>query len=181
MTASTDVSLDCGPCRLRAWRRDDVASLLRQADNPNVAANMRDRFPHPYTEADAAAWLEQATGEPAGTNWAIDVDGEAVGGIGLMPQQDFNRGTAEIGYWLGEAFWGRGIVTAAVIALTSHALRTLGYRRLFATTLIRNTASQRVLEKSGYVREGVFRRSAVKEGLVLDQVIYSFVESDLKD
>lgn len=137
---------------------------------------MRDRFPNPYTEADGRAWLELATEtEVRETNWAIEVDGEAAGGIGLEPQGDINAGTAEIGYWLGEAVWGRGIATAAVAALTRHALTALGYRRVFATAFVENAASRRVLEKCGYRLEGVMRRSAVKNGRVVDQALYGVV------
>lgn len=170
---------DCGPCVVRPWRSTDLAALLRHADNPKVAANLRDRFPSPYTEADGRAWLDLAAGGLAATNWAIEVAGEAAGGIGLMPQDDVNEGTAEIGYWLGEAVWGRGVATAAVAAVTRRALTALGYRRLFATVFGRNGASQRVLEKCGYRREGVLRRAVVKHGVVLDQVVYGILPDDL--
>lgn len=179
MSASDEFRLECGACVVRSWRREDLPSLLRHGDNPKVAANMRDQFPHPYTEADGLRWLELATGELAGTNWAIEVGGEAVGGIGLRPQGDINDGTAEIGYWLGEPYWGRGIATAAVSAVTRHALATFGYRRLFAWAFAQNTPSRRVLEKCGYRLEGVMRQSAVKNGSVLDQAVYGIVGEDL--
>jgi len=172
--------LDCGPCLLRPWRSDDLPALLRHADNPKVAADLRNRFPHPYTEADGRAWLELATGELSATNWAVEADGEAVGGVGLMPQCDVNAGTAEIGYWLGGAVWGRGIATAAVRAVTRHALLTLGYRRVFATTFAGNAASRRVLEKCGYRLEGVMRQAVVKNGRVMDQTLYAVVRNDLE-
>lgn len=171
--------LDCGLCTLRSWEPGDRSSLIQHANSPNVALNLRDSFPSPYTEDDAITWLEQMTGPLAGRHWAIDVEGAAVGGIGLTPEDDLHQGTTEIGYWLGEAWWGRGIATAAVATLTRHALTRLGFRRVYATTLLRNAASQRVLEKAGYVREGVLRRSAIKQGVVLDQAIYSFVDTDL--
>lgn len=181
MPASEPFRLDHGVCVVRSWRADDLAALLRHADNPKVATKMRDRFPSPYTEADARAWLAMATETEVGeTNWAIEVGGEAVGGIGLVPQVDINAGTAEVGYWLGEAVWGRGIATAAVSAVTRHALAVLGYRRLFATAFVDNGASRRVLEKCGYRLEGVMRRSAVKNGRVIDQALYATVDEDLK-
>jgi RimJ/RimL family protein N-acetyltransferase len=170
--------LACGPCVVRFWRQDDLPDLLRHADNPKVAATMRDRFPYPYTETDGRAWLDLATGPLSDTNWAIEVTGEAAGGIGLVPQDDINAGTAEVGYWLGETFWNRGIVTAALTAVTRHALTVLGYRRLFATVFAPNVASQRVLEKAGYRREGLLRRSAIKHGVVLDQMLYAVTDDD---
>ncbi|HEX6986895.1 MAG TPA: GNAT family N-acetyltransferase [Planctomycetaceae bacterium] len=179
MPNAPDFRLDCGPCVIRPWRGDDLPALLRYADNPKVAANLRDRFPHPYTEADARAWLAFVAADAEGVHLVIEVAGGFAGTIGLEPQKDVNAGTAEIGYWLGEPFWGRGIATAAVRALTRHALTTLGYRRLFATALMTNAASRRVLEKAGYRLEGVLRRSAVKNGRVLDQALYAIVDEDL--
>jgi [ribosomal protein S5]-alanine N-acetyltransferase len=179
MTRVPAFHLDCGVCVVRSWRQDDLGSLLRYADNSRVAANMRDRFPHPYTEVDGRAWLALTAGEMGDTNWAIEVGGEAAGGIGLMPQADINAGTAEIGYWLGEPFWGCGIATAAVLTVTNYALTVMGYRRLYATALSHNAASRRVLEKAGYRFEGLMRASAIKHGRVLDQALYGVVRDDL--
>ena len=98
-------------CVLRRWRAKDIGSLVRHANNMNVSRYLRDRFPYPYTRKDARAFLAVATG--AGTDdtkLAIDVDGEAVGGIGVIVGSDVERFSAEVGYWLGEPFWGRGIV-----------------------------------------------------------------------
>jgi RimJ/RimL family protein N-acetyltransferase len=164
---------------IRSWRRDDLAALLRHADNPKVAANLRDRFPSPYTEADAEAWFEVVSAETAALHLVIDVAGELVGTIGLEPQSDINAGTAEVGYWLGEAFWGRGFATAALTTLTRHALTALGYRRLYATAFSGNAASRRVLEKAGYRLEGVMRKSAIKRGRVHDQALYAILTEDL--
>ena len=169
------ITLDCGLCLLRPWRFEDLASQVRHANNPRVAATMRDRFPHPYTEADGREWIAFATSNLAEPNWAIEVGGAAVGGIGLMPQSDINAGTAEIGYWLGEEYWGRGITTAALTALSRHALVELGYRRLYATAFVENVRSRRVLEKAGYVLEGILRRSAIKQGRVHDQALYAIL------
>lgn len=89
---------------LRRWHQGDLPSLLRTADNPRVAANIRDLFPHPYTRDDGIEWLERATSQIADLNWAVVVEGEVAGGIGLVPQSDINAGTAEIGYRLGHPF-----------------------------------------------------------------------------
>jgi len=139
---------------------------------------MRDAFPHPYTLADADAWLDRAESVRPETNFAIAVRDEAVGGIGLTLHSDVHRYSAEIGYWLGEAFWGRGITTAAVTALTEYAFSSLDLRRLEAGIYSWNPASMRVLEKSGYRREGVMRHSVVKDGQLIDQVLYAATRDD---
>src|SRR4051794_23231026 len=109
--------IPCGPCDLRPWQQGDAPSLVRHANDPAVAAHLRDRFPHPYTPADAEEWLTFATAASPPTSFAIEVGGEAVGGAGLILGTDIQRCSAELGYWLGRTFWGRGIVTAAVRAL----------------------------------------------------------------
>jgi RimJ/RimL family protein N-acetyltransferase len=169
------VRLDAGPCVIRPWRFEDKDSLVRHANNRNVSRNLRDRFPYPYTPAAANAWLQDAVPETPPTNFAIDVGGEAVGGIRITIGTDVARRSAEIGFWLGEAFWGRGIMTAAVRALTDHAFAHFDLCRVHAAVFAWNPASMRVLEKAGYVREGVLRRAVVKDGQVLDQVLYAIV------
>ena len=104
--------------------------------------------------------------------------GEATGGIGLELGSDIERRSAEIGYWLGQEFWGRGITTAAVRALTRYGFETLNLTRIFAVPFTSSFASIRVLEKCGYVREGTMRRSAIKEGVVIDQVLYALTDED---
>src|SRR5512139_840182 len=107
-------------CTLRPWRLDDASALVRHADNIKVARQLRDRFPHPYTRGAAQAFLRFATSSERPTNLAIDVDGEAVGGAGYVPGTDVERYSAEVGYWLGETLWGRGIGTEALKLLTAH-------------------------------------------------------------
>ena len=97
-------------CTIRDWRRGDEPSLVRHADNRNLWINLRDRFPHPYTKRDAAQWMAYVRAGPPDTNFAVVVDGEAAGSIGFVVQPDVHRLAAEIGYWLGEAYWGRGIM-----------------------------------------------------------------------
>ena len=179
MAACDSFHLHCGPCIIRRWRADDIPALLELANNPKIAANLRNRFPHPYTEADARSWFEFAVRDTSAFHLVIDVGGQFAGSIGLEPQSDINTGTAEVGYWLGEPFWGRGIATAAVRGLTRHALTTLRFRRLFATCLAHNAASRRVLEKAGYRLEGITRRSALKNGVIYDQALYAFIAEDL--
>jgi RimJ/RimL family protein N-acetyltransferase len=162
-------------CTVRTFRLEDASSLARHGNDRRIWLNLRDRFPHPYHEADARAYLAHLATQPSATSFAIDVDGEAVGGISLHPGTDVERIGAEIGYWLGAEHWGGGIATAAVRLLTAHALGALSFERIFALPFTRNVASVRVLEKAGYVREGTLRRSAIKDGIVLDQHLYAMV------
>lgn len=173
--------IDCGLCILRPWRRDDRPALLRYANNRNVARNLRDLFPHPYTEKDADFWLAYAAAdEPPPWVYAIEVEGEAAGGISLKARTDVHRFGAEVGYWLGEPFWGRGIMTAVLKAFTEAALHRPDLYRIDAGVFSWNPASMRVLEKAGYRREGIHVRSVVKEGVLLDQVIYAItIEAEL--
>ena len=173
-----DVWLDCGRCAVRSWRGGDESSLVRHADNYEVWRRMWDSFPRPYTHEDAMEWISACRKEPQ-THFAIEAGGEAVGGIGLELGSDVERRSAEIGYWLGEDFWGQGIVPAAVQALTRYGFETFGLTRIFAVPFASSSASIRVLEKCGYTREGIMRRSVVKEGVVLDQILYAMTDRDL--
>jgi RimJ/RimL family protein N-acetyltransferase len=170
--------LDCGPATLRAWQESDEPSIVRYGNNKRVSRNLRDRFPHPYTLADAHAWVTAVSDESPLVNFAIDVDGEAIGGIGLVPQTDVFRCSAEIGYWLGEPFWNRGIATAAVVALTTYGFRQLDLERIHAGVYEWNPASMRTLEKAGYVREGVARRSVIKDGQLIDRVLFAALRAE---
>jgi RimJ/RimL family protein N-acetyltransferase len=136
---------------------------------------MRDGFPHPYTQSDALDWIARARAARPVTSFAIVVANRAVGGLGFELKTDVERYSAEVGYWLGEEIWGRGIATAALKTATPYALKAYGLNRLFALPFVENLASIRVLEKTGYRREGVMRRSAFKNGQFLDQAIYAFV------
>lgn len=160
-------------CVVRSYEPADAASVARNANNRKVWLNLRDRFPHPFTQADGAAYIADVGSRPVTTSFAIAVDGLAVGGISLHVGQDIERLSAELGYWLGEPYWGRGIMSDAVVAVTRYALDDLGLVRVFALPFAHNAGSCRVLEKAGYQREGVMRCSAIKDGRVLDQVLYA--------
>jgi [ribosomal protein S5]-alanine N-acetyltransferase len=162
-------------CLVRPWRAEDAQPLARHANNLNIARHLRDRFPHPYTIGDARAFLRFAAQSDDVANFAIEVDGEAAGGVGYNPGRDVERYSAEIGYWLSEVHWGRGIVTEAVQLLSEHLFRAHDMLRLFALPFADNAASIRVLEKAGYVREGLMRASAVKHGAPKDQVLLARV------
>jgi RimJ/RimL family protein N-acetyltransferase len=160
-------------CTVRPWKKSDAESLVFHADNVNVARHLRDRFPHPYTHQDARAFLKHATASNDPTNLAIEVDGQAVGAIGYVPGHDVERFSAEIGYWLGETLWGRGIVTEALVLLTEHAFTRMNVLRMFALPFADNAGSVRVLEKAGYTREALLRASSVKYGVIKDQLLYA--------
>lgn len=162
-------------CTVRPWVDGDADSLVEHANNINVAKNLRDRFPHPYTKQNAREFLKFAAGRDDQSNLAIEVQGAAVGAIGYVPGTDVERFSAEIGYWLGEALWGRGIVTEAVMLVTDHAFAGLNLLRLFALPFADNAASARVLQKAGYVLEGRLRASCVKYGIPRDQLLYARV------
>jgi [ribosomal protein S5]-alanine N-acetyltransferase len=162
-------------CRVRSWQKSDAESLLRHANNLNVARHLRDRFPHPYTAADAKYFLKHVASGEDPSNLAIEVDGTAVGAVGFVPGQDVERFSAEIGYWLGEELWGRGITTEAVMLVTAYVFSELNYLRLFALPFADNPASARVLEKAGYAREALLRCNSVKFGEPKDQLLYARV------
>jgi len=135
--------------------------------------HLRDRFPYPYGIEQARTFLGWITKQPSSTVWAIEVNGEAVGGIGIELHTDIERVSAEIGYWLGEAHWGRGIATEALRAVTAEAFRQFELTRLYAVPFADHAASVRVLEKCGYVREGHMRQSAIKDGKIRDQLLFA--------
>lgn len=165
--------LDCGVCAVRDWEYSDKASLVRHANNAKVWRNLLDRFPHPYTEADAESWFALIETLSPRTHWAIDIDGEAVGGIGVEPGQGTYARTGHFGYWLGESYWGRGIMSAAVRTTVEYVFSRVDVVRLEAPVFEWNPASMRVLEKCGFRREGVLRKSAFKDGQLIDTVLYA--------
>lgn len=171
------MELNCEKCLLRAWHPNDVESLVHHANNRKVWLNMRDGFPHPYTPPDALDWIARARVARPVTSFAIVVASRAAGGIGFELRSDIERFSAEVGYWLGEEFWGRGIATDALKAATAYALRTYKLNRIYALPFNDNLASIRVLEKAGYRREGLLRLSAFKNGRFLDQALYAFIAS----
>ena len=167
------MNLVLSTCTVRAWREDDAESLQRNADNKRVSMHLRDRFPYPYGIEQARTFLSWICRQTSPTVWALEVSGEAAGGIGIELHTDVERVSAEIGYWLGEPHWGKGIATAALTAVTAEAFKRFEITRLYAVPFADHLASVRVLEKSGYVREGHMRQSALKDGRIRDQLMYA--------
>lgn len=161
-------------CALRSWRQGDQAALVRQANNRKVWRNLTHMFPHPYTEADADHWLQVASERGRSVHLAIEVNGTVAGGIGAIAGEGIAEATADFGYWLGEAFWGQGIATVAARAMVQHLMSTVQFARLEAPVFAWNPASMRVLEKVGFAREGVLRKSVSKDGALIDSVMYAY-------
>ena len=161
---------------LREWRNSDSSSLAENADNIKVWNNVRDYFPHPYTQADARVFIGTVQGRTPQTDFAVVVGGRAVGGVGFVPQSDVERLSAEIGYWLGEPYWGRGIMPRAVTAVAEYVFRETEIIRLFAPVFGFNRTSMRVLEKAGFEKAGVMRRAAVKNGQITDLYYYELLK-----
>ena len=164
--------LELSRCVVRDFQDSDLSSLVRHANNQNIAIHLRDRFPYPYLEEHGRQFLHHVAHARPVTSWAIEVDGEVAGAIGLMLQSDVERVSAEIGYWLGEIHWGKGIVSEALEAVTAESFRVFDLTRIFALPFADNAGSIRVLEKAGYVREGAMLRSAIKAGVIRDQLMY---------
>jgi [ribosomal protein S5]-alanine N-acetyltransferase len=162
-------------CEVRSWAVSDEEALARHANNRKIWLNLRDAFPHPYTRHDARQYIRSARERTPETTFAIAVAGEAAGSIGFFLHRDVERVSAEIGYWLAEPFWGRGITTEALVAVTEYAIATHGLTRIFAVPFAWNLASCRVLEKAGYALEGRLRCSAIKDGRLTDQLQYAFI------
>jgi [ribosomal protein S5]-alanine N-acetyltransferase len=160
-------------CTLRYWRRGDEDSLVANANNYAIWRNLRDRFPHPYTRNDAREWIDHTLAEDPPLNLAIVVNDQAVGGLGIIPGSDIHHRSAEIGYWLGENYWGRGITTEAVKAASQWAFESYDLNRLWAGVFDYNTASTRVLIKAGYQFEARLRQSVTKAGRTLDELVYA--------
>lgn len=160
-------------CKLRPWLLEDRDSLIYNANNRKVWINLRDRFPYPYTTRDAETWLNLVSGVVPLTQFAIEVDNKAVGGIGFIPNDDVHCIQAEIGYWLGEEYWGRGITTAALSAVTEYAFSNFNLIKIFAGVFEWNSVSIRVLEKAGYEFEARLKKCILKDSKIIDQLIYS--------
>lgn len=171
------MEIHCGSFCIRSYRLEDGVALVRYADNPRIAENLRERFPHPYTHEDAAEWVSLAVEQDPETNFAIALDDELIGTIGLRLGEDVYRHSAEVGYWVGEPFWGRGIATCAVDEITAWGFGTFGLLRVFAYVFSENAASMCVLENAGFDLEARMRQAVVKNGRVMDQMLYARLAS----
>ena len=160
---------------LREFRTQDTDSLVRHLNNEHVVRYLTSRIPFPYTQNDAQWWIQ--TGCKDGVVKAIEYMGELAGTVGAHPGDHQHARTAEIGYWLGEEFWGKGIATEAVRIMTDEIFSTTDIVRLFAPVFSPNKASMRVLEKCGYKLDGILEKGVYKNGVFMNEYIYSRVHS----
>lgn len=169
------MQLPLGAWQIRDLSARDEDALVKYANERRVSVQLRDVFPYPYTRADARAFLDGVASERPRQSFAIASAQELIGGIALHRFDDVHRRSAEIGYWLALPFWGQGIATRAVRALSDWAFESSDLLRLFAGVFETNPASARVLEKAGYTLEGRLRRHVTKDGRTLDQLLYARV------
>jgi RimJ/RimL family protein N-acetyltransferase len=160
-------------CTVRPWRFDDAQSVASHANNRKIWLAVRDLFPHPYTVQDAHEFLQRANSEEPAMKFCIEIEGAAVGGIGVHPGQDVYRRTATVGYWLGEQFWGRGVMTEVVTAVTDFCFDNFPLHRISAEVFANNPASARVLEKAGFIFEARLKNNVMTDGQVLDSLLYA--------
>ena len=170
----------CMKLTLRPWALSDLDSLVKYANNRNIAKNLMDKFPHPYTEDDGRTFITAAITDNTNHIFAIDNEGEAVGGIALLPQTDIHRKNAELGYWLAEPFWGQGLVSDAINQTVGFAFMSLDIDRVFARPFGTNIGSQRVLEKNGFVLEGRFEKVLFKNEEYQDELVYAIRRTNWK-
>ncbi len=166
---------------LRPWRESDLDSLLRHADDPQVSRGVSDRFPSPYTRENGEAFLSGRVIDLDDPVFAIEIDGEACGGIGAHPGKGERIHSAEFGYWLGREHWGKGTMTRVVSVFAPWAMRELQLYRLYATVLAFNIGSAQVLRRNGFLEEGVQRAAVFKRGVLHDLRVFAKVRRNLDD
>ena len=164
---------------LRSLAEDDKEALALLANNKKIFDNVRDILPHPYTIDDAIFFINVTKQENPQMSFAIEYEGQFCGMIGLMPQQDVYRRTAEIGYWLGEPFWNKGIATIAVKLITDYGFKELDFIRIHTGIFEYNIGSMKVLEKNGYKKDCVFEKSIIKNGKIIDEHRYSKIKKHI--
>lgn len=159
--------------KLRKWDEADLNSLVKYADNQNVAKWLTNTFPHPYTYEDGKSFLSTVSNDDPVKVFAIAVNGEAVGSIGIFPQTGIHEKSAEIGYWLAEEYWGQGIMTKAIEEISEYGFQTFDIVRIFARPFSTNLNSGRVLEKAGFTLEARLKMALFKNGELMDELIYA--------
>ena len=158
---------------LRAWRPNDLENLVKYANNPKIAQNLTDAFPYPYTEEKGIQFIEMAVSHDIQRIFCIDINGEALGAIGIHPQTDIYCKNAELGYWLAETQWGKGLITEAIKQIVDYGFQKFDITRIFARPFGHNIASQKVLEKAGFTLEAKLEKTLYKNGEYLDELIYA--------
>lgn len=157
---------------LRPWRSSDLDSLVKHADNYNIAKWLTDQFPHPYTYESGQGYIEMVGKDNPTKVFAIEIDGEAAGSIGVFPQSDIHQKSAEIGYWLSEKYWRNGIMSSAIRDIVKYGFNTFDIVRIYARPFSTNIGSQKVLEKAGFTLEAKLKKAIFKKGELMDELIY---------
>jgi len=157
---------------LRKWKLADIDALTKIANNKNVADNLRDLFPHPYNKKNAKEWINHVKLQAPVTNFCIEADGEVAGSIGFMLKEDVYRKNVEIGYFLGEEYWGKGIATEAIKQLLVHVEKNFSPVRIYAEVFEHNKASMKALEKNGFHLESIRKKAVIKNNVIMDDYIW---------
>lgn len=165
-------------CIVRNWKESDAEALAKYANNKKIEANLRDGFPFPYTSEDANKFISFVQAADPVTIFAIEVEGEAIGSIGYFPKDNIYKFNAEIGYWIGEPFWGRGIIPEVLRVMTEYIFETTRFTRIYAEVFGKNAASARALEKAGFKKEAIIRQNIFKNSVIDDTLIYSIRKTD---
>ena len=170
-------------CRIRKWELSDAKDLAAALSNKKVQDNLRDGLPYPYTEQDGKAFISAmlSADENETFAFAITVDDMVIGSIGIFRQGNIHRLTAELGYYIAEEYWGKGIMTEAVKQICKYVFANSDIIRIYAEPFAYNKASCRVLEKIGFQYEGTLRSNAVKNGKVIDMKMYSLLKEEIKE
>jgi ribosomal-protein-alanine N-acetyltransferase len=171
--AANDIRLTDGIVTLRNFRQNDKFRMAELANNEKIAVNLRDAFPHPYTLSDAEEFISMCIGQEPAEVLAIEYYGEYVGNIGLHKQSDIYSKSAELGYFIGEPYWNKGITTRAVSLVCDYGFSELDIVRIYSGVFEYNLPSQRVLEKCGFVKEAVLRSAVCKNGRIYDEIRYA--------
>lgn len=165
--------------KLRPWHADDLDSLVEQANNQHIARYMTNMFPHPYSRENGLAFIEFANLAEPFRIFAIEINGKAVGGVGIHPQTDIMCKNAELGYWLGEQYWGKGVMGSVIAAILPYAFKTFDIERLYGRVFGSNAASQHVLLKNGFILESNIPKVIYKDGIFEDELIYGIRRDNL--
>ena len=168
-------------CKIRKWELSDAADLAAALSNKKVQDNLRDGLPYPYTEQDGRDYILAmlSANEDETFAFAITIDKKVIGSIGIFRQGNIHRRTAELGYYIAEEYWGKGVMTEAVKQACAYVFDKSDIIRIYAEPFTYNIASCRVLEKAGFQYEGTLRSNAVKNGKVIDMNIYSLLKTEV--
>ena len=177
---SASINLRFEKYQIREFLANDVEAIVKNANNREVSKYMRDSFPYPYTKDNAVQWIDFVKKNYSSLFFAIANENELIGGIGAVPQTDVHRFSAEVGFWLGQSHWNKGIITKAVPVFCNYLFSKFDFNRLTANVFEGNDASQKVLEKNGFVLEGKLRKSVFKENKFVDHYIYGLLKKDFK-